>query len=204
MALELNPGHTALLAMDFENDIVHEEGAFKDFGFAQMVKDNDVLGKTAGLLTAARKRWHPGHLRLGQVPPRLPGAPGQRRPVAGTPRRQRPHRRHLGRVHPRRSSPAGRRAGGHQARRLGLHGLGPGAHPEEQAHRHAAVGWRRHQLVVEGTAREASDRGYNVVIVGDCCASVNQEAHDASLTVALPFLSTISNSEEVTAALGRL
>ena len=54
MALELNPGHTALLVMDFENDIVHEEGAFKDFGFAQMVKDNDVLGKTARLLTAAR------------------------------------------------------------------------------------------------------------------------------------------------------
>jgi nicotinamidase-related amidase len=56
-------------------------------------------------------------------------------------------------------------------------------------------------FVVEGTAREASDRGYNVIIVGDCCASVNQEAHDASLSVALPFLSTISNSEEVIAAL---
>ena len=57
-------------------------------------------------------------------------------------------------------------------------------------------------FVVEGTAREASDRGYNVVIVGDCCASVNQEAHDASLTVALPFLSTISDTEEVIAAIG--
>ena len=54
MALELNPGHTALLVMDFENDIVHEEGAFKDFGFARMVKENDVLGKTARLLTVAR------------------------------------------------------------------------------------------------------------------------------------------------------
>ena len=55
-------------------------------------------------------------------------------------------------------------------------------------------------FVVEGTAREACDRGYNVV-VGDCCASVNQEAHDAALTVALPFLSTISSLEEVVAAL---
>ena len=57
-------------------------------------------------------------------------------------------------------------------------------------------------FVVEGTAREASDRGYDTVVVGDCCASVNQEAHDAALSVALPFLSTISNSEEVIAALG--
>jgi nicotinamidase-related amidase len=56
-------------------------------------------------------------------------------------------------------------------------------------------------FVVEGTAREASDRGYNVVVVGDCCASMNQEAHDAALSVALPFLSTISSSDEVIAAL---
>ena len=56
-------------------------------------------------------------------------------------------------------------------------------------------------FVVEGTAREACDRGYNVVVVGDCCASVSQEAHDAALTVALPFLATISDSSEVAAAL---
>ena len=57
-------------------------------------------------------------------------------------------------------------------------------------------------FVVEGTAREAADRGYDVIIVGDCCASVSQEAHDASLTVALPFLATISDLDEVVAALG--
>ena len=56
-------------------------------------------------------------------------------------------------------------------------------------------------FVVEGTARQASDLGYDTIIVGDCCASVSQEAHDASLTTALPFLCTISNLEEVTAAL---
>ena len=54
MALEIDKRHTALLAMDYENDIVHPEGAFKDFGFAQMVADNDVLDKTAQLLVAAR------------------------------------------------------------------------------------------------------------------------------------------------------
>ena len=57
-------------------------------------------------------------------------------------------------------------------------------------------------FVVEGTAREATDRGYNVVIVGDCCASVSQEAHDSAFTTALPFLATISNLDEVLAALG--
>jgi len=55
MPLTIDKEHTALLAMDFENDIVDENGAFKDFGFAQMVKQNDVLGKTARLLAAARR-----------------------------------------------------------------------------------------------------------------------------------------------------
>lgn len=54
MALEIDRQHTALLAMDFENDIVHPEGAFKDFGFAQMVAESGVLDKMAQLLTTAR------------------------------------------------------------------------------------------------------------------------------------------------------
>ena len=53
MALEIDRQHTALLAMDFENDIVHPEGAFKDFGFAQMVAESGVLDKMAQLLTTA-------------------------------------------------------------------------------------------------------------------------------------------------------
>ena len=56
MALGIDKGHTALLPMDFENDIVHENGAFKDFGFAAMVKQNNVLVKSARLLDAARRR----------------------------------------------------------------------------------------------------------------------------------------------------
>ena len=57
-------------------------------------------------------------------------------------------------------------------------------------------------FVVEGTAREAVDRGYNVFIVGDCCASLSQEAHDASLNTVMPFLTTTTTSEDAIAALG--
>ena len=56
-------------------------------------------------------------------------------------------------------------------------------------------------FVVESTARQASDLGFNTIVVGDCCASMSQEAHDAALNTALPFLATISNLEEVVAAL---
>jgi nicotinamidase-related amidase len=44
MALTIEKARTALLAMDFQNDIVDENGAFKDMGFAQMAKEMDVLG----------------------------------------------------------------------------------------------------------------------------------------------------------------
>ena len=56
-------------------------------------------------------------------------------------------------------------------------------------------------FVVEGTAREAVGRGYGAVIVGDCCGSMSQEVHDAALNNALPFLATITTSEEAIAAL---
>ena len=56
-------------------------------------------------------------------------------------------------------------------------------------------------FVVEGTARQSCDLGYDTIVVGDCCASMSQEAHDASLNTALPFLCTVSNLEEVSAAL---
>ncbi len=55
MTITIDKDHAALLVMDFQNDLVHEDGAFKDFGFAQMVKQNDVFDKTAGLLDTARR-----------------------------------------------------------------------------------------------------------------------------------------------------
>ena len=201
MALELNSGHTALLAMDFENDIVHEEGAFKDFGFAQMVKDNDVLGKTASLLTAARNagvlviyvsvKFRAGYPERPANAGLWQGLHGANALVEGT---------WGASIHdavaPQQGEPVVTKRGVSAFMASDL----------EPILKNKRIGTLllagvATNFVVEGTAREASDRGYNVVVVGDCCASVNQEAHDAALSVALPFLSTISTSEEVMAAL---
>ena len=45
MAISIEKPKTALLVMDMENDIVHEEGAFKDFGIADttLVTELDFL-----------------------------------------------------------------------------------------------------------------------------------------------------------------
>ncbi len=202
MALSIDKEHTALLAMDFENDIVHEDGAFKDFGFAAMVKQNDVLAKSARLLDAARRsgvkviyvviRYRPGYPErsgnaglfqaTAQANAIVEGTWGAEIHESVTPQDGEP-------VVTRRGVSAF--YGSDLAALLATGGIDT-----------LLLSGVATNFVVEGTAREAADRGYNVVIVADCCASASQEAHNAALNTTLPFLSTISNLDEVIAALG--
>lgn len=201
MAITIDREHTALLVMDLENDLVHEDGAFKDFGFAQMVKQNDLLGKTAGLLDTARRagvkviyisvKFRPGHPELNRTAGLFQAVVEANALVEGTwgaaihdavaPREGEP-------VVTKRSVSAF--AGSDLANLLSASGVTT-----------LLLSGVSTNFVVEGTARDAVDRGYNVVVVEDCCASGSQEAHHTALTTALPALATIANSAEVIAAL---
>ncbi|MCH7737809.1 MAG: cysteine hydrolase [Chloroflexi bacterium] len=201
MALEIDKRHTALLAMDFENDIVHPDGAFKDFGFAKMVADNNVLDKTAQLLAAARGagitviyvsvKFRPGYPERPANAGLWQGLHGASALIEGT----------WGAEIHEKVAP---REGEAVVTKRGVSAFA--ASDLDQILRTARIGTLllagvATNFVVEGTARQACDLGYDAVIVGDCCASVSQEAHDASLTVAMPFLATITTLEEVVAAL---
>ena len=175
MAITIDKAHTALLAMDLENDLVHEDGAFKDFGFAQMVKQNDVFGKTAGLLDAARRagvkviyisvKFRPGHPELNRSAGLMQAIVDANALVEGTcgasihdavaPREGEP-------VVTKRSVSAF--AGSDLTSLLTASGITT-----------LLLSGVATNFVVEGTAREAVDRGFNVFIVGDCCASLSQE-----------------------------
>ena len=187
--------------MDFENDIVHLDGAFKDFGFAQMVADNNVLDKTAQLLVAARGagitviyvsvKFLPGYPERPANGGLFQGLQGANALVEGTWGAQ---------IHYRVSPLASEAV----VTKRGVSAFA--ASDLDQILRTGRIGTLllagvATNFVVEGTARQACDLGFDTIIVGDCCVSVNQEAHDSSLTIALPFLSTISNLEEVVAAL---
>lgn len=201
MALTIDKAHTALLAMDFENDIVHEDGAFKAFGFAQMVKQNDVLAKTGRLLTAARRagvkviyvsvKFRPGYPERPQNAGLWQGLVQANALVEGT---------WGATIHsaiaPKEGEPVVSKRGVSAFTASDLAAILNNAGISSLLLAGVAT-----NFVVEGTAREAVDRGYNVVIVGDCCASLSQEAHDAALNTALPFLATITTSDEVVAAL---
>lgn len=201
MALSIDKEHTALLAMDFQNDIVHQNGALKDFGFAAMVQQNDVLAKSAQLLEAARRsgvkviyivvkfrRGYPerpanGRLFGGCIEANalIEGTWGAEIHKAVVPQDGEP-------VVTKRAVSAF--YGSDLAALLTTGGINT-----------MSLCGVATNFVIEGTARDAVDRGYNVVIVGDCCASMSQESHDAALNTSLPFLSTITSLDEIIAAL---
>ena len=58
-------------------------------------------------------------------------------------------------------------------------------------------------LAVEGTARAAANRGYHVLVVEDCCASVPDVWHEFSVANVLPLIAEVCSSDDVRAALTR-
>ena len=56
MAIEIDVKKTALLSMDFQNDIIHPDaGLAQAAGFAKMVQETGILPRSAKVLDAARK-----------------------------------------------------------------------------------------------------------------------------------------------------
>ncbi|TMK83347.1 MAG: cysteine hydrolase [Actinobacteria bacterium] len=58
-------------------------------------------------------------------------------------------------------------------------------------------------LAVEGTARAAANRGYRVLVIEDCCASVPDEWHEFSVANVLPLIAEVCSSDDVRVALTR-
>ena len=201
MALEIDKRHTALLVMDLENDLIHPDGAFKDFGFAKMVADNNLLGKTNELLAAARGagvtviyisvKFRPGYPERPANAGLWEAIHGANALVEGTWGAE-IHEQ----VAPQEGEAVVTKRGASAFAASDLNQILSAGHIGTLLLAGVAT-----NFVVEGTARQASDMGFNTIVIADCCASMSQEAHDSALTTALPFLATISNLEEVVAAL---
>ena len=56
-------------------------------------------------------------------------------------------------------------------------------------------------LAVEGIVRASVNRGFDVVVIEDCCASYPDEWHRFSIDNIMPLLATVTSSDAVLAAL---
>ena len=58
-------------------------------------------------------------------------------------------------------------------------------------------------MVVEGTCREARDRGFNCVVLSDCCSAQSREAHEWTLANSLPRFARVRTAAQAMAMLDR-
>ncbi len=57
-------------------------------------------------------------------------------------------------------------------------------------------------LAVEGIVRASVNRGFDMIVIEDCCASYPDEWHRFSVENILPLIATVTTAEAVVAALG--
>jgi nicotinamidase-related amidase len=57
-------------------------------------------------------------------------------------------------------------------------------------------------LAVEGVVRASVNRGFDLVVMEDCCASYPDEWHRFSVENIMPLIATVTNSDSVIQALG--
>jgi biuret amidohydrolase len=200
--LTLPRGQTALLLMDFQNDIVHPEGKIGRVGPAAQVEARGVLEHAARLRRAARQAGVPViHVRVAF-------RPDYADLLSGSPRFQQL-----------------RDGGALQDGTWGaqIHEALTPAADEVVVTKHCVnpfygtalgplllrLGVRclllcgvATNFVVESAARYAADAGYQVVVVPEGCAAAAEEMHRWSLERLLPAFGTVAGIDEVAAALG--
>jgi nicotinamidase-related amidase len=202
MPITFEGSSTALVLCDFDNDVVHPDGKFAAWGLPAEVVRRNVIPNCKKLLAAARKARIPVIHVTGVTRPGLAGSPrnaevwralaalgallegtwgaelhDELKPVAGEMV-----------VVKRRVS-----AFYHSDLQLVLADVGA---------RTLILCGVTTNYVVEGTARDAADAGFTVIIAEDCCSSVSEDVHRASLA-ALSMLTTITSAAEIEAFLGQ-
>ena len=193
---------TALLIMDVQNDIVHEDGKYKDFGSPAHAKERNILINIKKVLDKAREVG----VKVIYVKFGMRDFSAE---VAGN------HTPILAAVS--------------DLKACDLNAWGGEVHEsikpiegEAIVEKNRINAFHRTNLkeilveadidtliltgvatnyVIEATARHASDDDYKLIILDDCCSSMNQDMHDFSMQNILPNLGEISTSDEV---VGRL
>jgi len=199
--LDIETSRTALLVMDFQNDLVDPEGAFGSQGAADQVKEKRAIENTARALLTARSvglsvvhvgvAYRPGHLEANRSAPLFAGVAEADTLVEGTWGAEfhhdlQPVEGDL--VITKRAISA--LAGTELDRLLRLRDINV-----------LVLAGFATNFVVEGTARDASDRGFTVIVLSDCCASFTDEMHRFALEATLPQLAKLATSEEFVGSL---
>lgn len=197
---KLEPGHTAYLVMDFQNDIVDPKGAIGAQGMAAQVREKDAIENTVRALAAARGAgvlvvhvgvaFRPGHPEIGPGAPLFQGIKKAGALLEGSWGAE---------FHPQLQPADGELA----VIKRGVSALAGTDLDAIFRHRRIdtlVLAGIATNFVIEGTARHAVDEGYQVVVLSDCCASFDDAMHGFSLQI-LSQLGSSATADEFCAAL---
>ncbi|MBI4526769.1 MAG: cysteine hydrolase [Deltaproteobacteria bacterium] len=193
---DIDPAKTALLVLDYQNDIVHENGGLAPWGFAAQVKERNVIASTKEVIAASRRAGIPViYVSVMFRADRSDVAEncGFFSAVKGLPvlveetwgaaihdeLTPRPDEWLVKKK--RISAFAGTEI------ELLLRALGRTT---------LVVLGVATNFTVEGTTRDACDAGYRVVLLEDCCAAGSEEMHRFSVEKILPLLATVTSAKE--------
>ena len=198
----LDPGRTALVIQDMQNDVIIEGGAFAESGSPAHATEQNVVANVADLAAVCRSKGMPV-LHVHYIVE--PGAPGLKL-----------------------NAPLFNGVKDTAALVRGTWGAAAadGLEPQdgdfvvEKMRMSAWQGTRLENLLeglgrdtiiitgawtnmsIEHTARTGADKGYVMVVPEDGCSTMNADWHNASINFALQNVSTVTNCADVKAALG--
>jgi len=196
--MDIDKSSTALLALDFQHDIVSRDGKFGSHGLGEVVDAMGAIPSAARALGAAREAGlHVAHAGVSAADGQsLNMTAGLFAGIVG-----------LGAVRPGSEgvefvdemAPRPDEYVAMKATVSALAGTGLDSHLRTSGIRHLVLVGVATNMVVEGTTRQAVDMGYQVTILGDGCASFSVELHGFALGV-LENLATISTVDEFVSA----
>ncbi|HWM01725.1 MAG TPA: cysteine hydrolase [Actinophytocola sp.] len=199
----VDPGKTAVLILDLQNEVIHEKGAFGGTGAAAHAVEQNVVANAARLAAAARSAGarvvHVHHQRsvgADSGADSKQNAPLWRNmaeaDAMGTEWSAAPHEGiepdptdivlYKQRVNAFFGTPLD----------IKLRGLGV---------EKVLVSGALTNLSVESTIRYGADLGYQMVLVQDACSSFDAEWHRAAVEFAVTHLGEVATTDEVVAAL---
>ena len=201
----LPKGKTAILVMDCQNDIVHEQGkvggSLTGGTMPRTIKEKNILGNIKKLMVAGRAAHVPIiHVRHAYRPD-YADLPSHVKIFQGMKQMQALQDGTWGaEIHadltPEPSDFVITKTRVSSFYASSLEGI-----LQAQGITHLVLTGIATDGVVEGTARDGADRGYSIVIPNDCCAATTEEAHRVILGGILSFLTTVCTSDEVITAL---
>ena len=197
--MDIDKSSTALIAMDFQHDIVSVDGKFGSQGLGAVVEEMGAIPTASRALGAARAGGlHVAHVGVsvhdGQSLNMTAGL------FAGIAALGALRRGSDGAAFVEEMAPRSGEYIALKAATSGFAGTALDSHLRSSGIRHIVLVGVATNMVVESTTRQAVDMGYQVTILRDGCASFSPELHEFALGV-LENLATISTVDDFIAAL---